>query len=198
MSATEQIPPGVGPLCRERRKQAGVSLGEMAKIVHRDPSSLSRFETGKTAPRGIEQLVRAYTELPGPRPEPREQTQGIPPVRKWPLVFLGLSMVGLLTFIAIGQGPLHDARAVRAWVILAVLAVTPPLVTKAWRAYKRNPIYAIHGVAYLLALYSTSARGLIHWDEPIHPVTLLIAMPAVMLAVLALAFNETRPVAGRP
>lgn len=46
---------------------AGVSLSQMAKRLHRDASSLSRFERGLGTPRDLDAVLTAYGALPRPR-----------------------------------------------------------------------------------------------------------------------------------
>src|SRR3954468_10205698 len=90
---------GRGP--RSQRQKAGVSLEQMAKITHRDPSTLSRFERGLSAPRDLDAVVAAYQGLEGTDERAiARAAHAEREVRRWPPVYVALVAVVALVALA--------------------------------------------------------------------------------------------------
>src|SRR4051794_6100810 len=83
----------------------------MAKITHRDPSTLSRFERGLSAPRDLDAVVAAYQGLEGSDERAiARAAHAERKVRRWPPVYVALvaavALVALATHAQDEQQPL--------------------------------------------------------------------------------------------
>lgn len=136
---------------RRLREKAGVSIHELARKLHRDPSSLSRFERGLQVPRDIDDVIAAYLEL-APPAAGRDETHAIRTVsyrlpRRIVVLLVGRWVVLALVVTVgatFGQGPEFAANALRVHIAVGALAALVLMVVR-FRQLERRTTTGLGG-----------------------------------------------------
>lgn len=176
----------------------------MARKLHRDPSSLSRFERGQQLPRDVEQVIAAYVELE-PAPAGHTPTHAVRTLvfRVQPQVALLLGMrwvvLALVVTIGVGAGAngTFAADSLRIFVVLsAMLAIA--LMGVRFRRLQRRTTSSVGGqlivVSWTLAtafLAQSCARRI--GEAELRVDTACWALLAVEIALIGLTWRVEEP-----
>lgn len=186
--------------CRRLREGAQVSIHEMARKLHRDPSSLSRWERGLQIPRDVEHVIAAYRAL---EPMVRARNPAPQPIRK---VFFRVSMpfvaflvarwvllALVVTFgIGLGAGEPFAPDAVRVFICFSGLLALSFVIVRILDVYEREPI-SLRGLLFigswaLGVLYVTQRSARMFGSVDLH-VEQGLALLAIEIGLIALAWR---------
>jgi hypothetical protein len=184
----------LGAYCRDTRERAGVSLHAMARRLHRDTSTLSRFERGQQRPRDLATVLAGYEALRSVEQTQRrtQRTQQVSWSFSRPLAWLGVArwvvLAVVLTFdagagwppsaVRVTNDAVRDANELRALLIftafmIVVLTVADAVQDIGWPSRLRLASWALFAVA--ASSYVIGRVGTPH-------INLAVAIPALAAA----------------